>query len=139
EILNQIEIFGLQDQIINVGPLEQEQLNRLYCNSHALFLPTYLESFSGTYLEAMHFGVPIITSDLDFAHCICGEAACYIDPTNIDSMLKGIRKLIDFPNYYLQLVNNGALQKSKYEKSWEEIVCSVLDNENIDHCLNKKT
>ena len=137
KILHQIKICGLQDQIINVGPLEQEQLNRLYCNSHALFLPTYLESFSGTYLEAMHYGVPIITSDLDFAHCICGDAACYIDPNDIDSMYKGIRNLIENPEYYKKLVNNGALQKCKYDKTWEEIVCSVLDEENIEHNCNK--
>jgi hypothetical protein len=42
-----------------------------YKATQALLLPTLLESFSGTYIEAMHFERPIFTSNLDFAKEVC--------------------------------------------------------------------
>ncbi len=45
---------------------KQKELAGYFCNSNALLLPALLESFSATYLEAMYFGLPILTSNLDF-------------------------------------------------------------------------
>ena len=59
-LLKNIEKYGLQKHIVNVGRLKQEELGAYFYNSDALFFPTPLESFSGTYLEAMHFGIPVI-------------------------------------------------------------------------------
>ena len=51
-----------------------------------MILPTLLESFSATYIEAMFHGKTILTSDLDFARDVCGEAAFYFDPLNPQSI-----------------------------------------------------
>ena len=67
---------GVDDRIVNLGTIEQSDVPHYFRNCDALLLPTLLESFSTTYLEAMHCGLPILTSDLDFAREVCGPAAC---------------------------------------------------------------
>jgi len=66
--------------VVRIGRVAHKDLGRLYRRAGAVFLPSLLESFSATYVEAMHFGVPLVTSDLDFARDICGDAALYADP-----------------------------------------------------------
>ncbi len=43
-----------------------------------VFIPTLLEVFSATYLEAMLMKKPIIASDLEFSRDICGESAYFL-------------------------------------------------------------
>lgn len=63
-----------------IGRIRHQELGVRYRESAAVFLPSLAESFSATYVEAMQFGVPLVTSDLDFAREICGDAALYVDP-----------------------------------------------------------
>src|SRR5262249_2805153 len=65
--LQQLDTPALRDRLINVGPLQQHELSGYYRHSSALILPTFMESFTATYLEAMQFDCPVLTSDLDFA------------------------------------------------------------------------
>jgi len=62
----------------------------LYAQSDALLMPTLLESFSGTYVEAMFHKIVILTSKLDFAEDVCGESAFYFDPTSPEDILASI-------------------------------------------------
>ena len=64
--------------ILTKVPLSK--LPELYRNSDICFIPSVLETFSATYVEAMATGRPIVASDLDFAHAVCQESAVYFDP-----------------------------------------------------------
>lgn len=82
KLLNKILQFKLNDILINIGEVKTIDIPNLYKNVDALLLPTLLESFSGTYIEAMHAEVPIFTSNYDFSKEICGDSAIYFDPLN---------------------------------------------------------
>ena len=81
---------GLQDHVINVGQVEPRDMPALYAQCDGLILPTLLESFSIVYPEAMHFGLPIFTSDRWFAHSVCGDAARYLDPLDAGNILQAL-------------------------------------------------
>ena len=53
--------------IRRIGQVPHAQLGPLYRGAAAVLLPSLAESFSATCVEAMHFGVPLVTSDRDFA------------------------------------------------------------------------
>lgn len=122
KFLGKIEKYKLDNHIINAGPLKQEELACYFNASDALFFPTLLESFSGTYLEAMHFGLPIMTSNLDFARYICDDAAVYFDPWNPEDIVEKILLLKNNPQLREELVEKGTKRASKFFKSWEEIL-----------------
>jgi glycosyltransferase involved in cell wall biosynthesis len=136
KFLNDINKYGLKNQILNIGPLKQEQLAEYFYHSNALMFPTLMESFSGTYLEAMHFGLPILTSDLDFAHYVCDDAAIYFDPWSASDIAEKIVMLKNNENLRTDLIEKGKRRLSSFFISWEEITKSVikeLENIAIQH------
>jgi len=85
------------DFIINHGYLKSIECLELLKKADVLFLPTLIETFSVTYLEAMLTRTLIVTSNMDFAKEICGSAAEYFHPLNPD---EAVAKL------YVILTNN---------------------------------
>lgn len=80
-------------EVVNVGPVKIEEVPSLYNETDTMFLPTLLECFSASYVEAMQMQKPIITSNMGFAHTVCGDAAKYIDPVNAKEIAKAIVEL----------------------------------------------
>jgi len=132
-LLEQIRRLGLNDLILNVGPLPQEELAEYYLACDALLLPTLLESFSGTYLEAMHFGRPILTSDLDFAREVCADAAMYFDPWQPVTIKDAIVRLRDDEALRKDLVARGQARLQQTFRSWGEVVSKALSDLGIPH------
>lgn len=93
EFLDNIKNNRLEDYILNIGPVEMEYVPSLYKQCDGLLMPTLLESFSGTYVEAMFHKIPIITSEFDFSKAVCGEAAVYFNPFDEDDILKKIESI----------------------------------------------
>jgi len=124
--LRWVKEHGLEHNIINVGPLKQSELSRYFMASDALLMPTLLESFSATYLEAMHFGLPILTSNLDFAHEICGDAALYFDPWNAESIRNRILDIKISSSLSDELSRKGKLRISNAYRSWDEITNDII-------------
>lgn len=81
---------NIMDMIENAGRLKLHECPDWYAKSDIVFLPTLLETFSATYPEAMAMGKPIVTTDLDFAHDICGDAAVYYSPLSPQSAADAI-------------------------------------------------
>lgn len=94
-------------RVIAVGNVNINQCAPLYEQCDGLFMPTLLECFSASYLEAMYMRKAIFTSDLPFARTVCKDVAFYFDPFNIENIKKVIVDAFD--NEYLleQKVNMG--------------------------------
>jgi len=120
KLLAAIEEKGLSHRIINLGPIAQGDIAATFAGMDALVMPTLLESFSGTYIEAMAFGCPIITSDLDFAHEVCRDAALYFDPWSVQSLFEAIWKLLLDPHLAQMLREKGHLVSAAMHHSWEQ-------------------
>ena len=104
ELLRNIQEKGLDEVIVNIGSVPIADVPSLYKACDGLLLPTLLESLSATYLEAMFHGIPILTSNLDFAKGVCGDAACYFDPLDPDDILKILNEVFDDPRRMNSLV-----------------------------------
>lgn len=126
DFLNKIRFYGLEKQILNVGPLNQDELAGYFCHADALLFPTLMESFSGTYLEAMHFGLPILTSDLDFAQYTCDNAAIYFDPWDPADLAAKITLLRTNPDLSNKLIRNGKKRIEHFFASWKMITKKTI-------------
>ena len=119
-LLETISRLGLEDQLVNVGPVDQRRLASLYQSVDALVLPTLLESYSATYIEAMKFEVPVITSDKDFAHEVCRSAAAYFDPSDPLALAKLIRQVADDAEFRKTLIIEGRKRLGQLTHSWAD-------------------
>nr|WP_199156608.1 glycosyltransferase [Pedobacter sp. ASV2] len=76
-----------------LGKVPLNQIPELYQKVAISFMPTLLEVFSATYLEAMHMEKPIVTSDLAFSREICGDAALFCSPLEAEKYADAIFEL----------------------------------------------
>jgi glycosyltransferase involved in cell wall biosynthesis len=112
--------------IFNVGYICHEQLGMYYRNIQLLLMPTLLESFSVTYLEAMNFGVPILTTDCDFAHYICGDAAVYYNPKDRSDFINKLMTLKSDTVLRSKVIRSGKKQLELFNHTWDEIVHTAI-------------
>lgn len=103
-----------KERIITLGAISVNQCPPLYGICDALFLPTLLECFSASYLEAMYSEVAILTSDLSFAHTVCKEAALYFNPYDINDMANKIKESCEDAKLKSILIKNGREQLIKF-------------------------
>lgn len=131
KFLEAIRTNNLSDKIINTGSLRQAQLAAYYDIADVVFLPTLLESFSATYLEAMHFRKPLLTSDFDFSRYICGDAAVYFNPFDINDIANKIVMVKNNPEFRNELAAKGAGRVVNCFAGWDELVreaVSAMEN-----------
>lgn len=116
---NALRRWGEAVPIERVGQVPHSQLGALYRSADAVFLPSLLESFSASYVEAMHFGVPLVTSGYDFAREVCGPAAEYVDPLDPSDCARGVARVLADP------ARRRALRQAGFERlrrfpTWKE-------------------
>jgi glycosyltransferase involved in cell wall biosynthesis len=102
--------LGVGGNVVTLGNLTLEKLADAYSKATCVFLPTLLEASSAVYPESFWFRRPLITSDLDFARELCGNAALYVNPNNINEMARSIINLITAPETFSNLIEAGEKQ-----------------------------
>ena len=125
-LLQKIENEGLNDVLLNAGALKMSDVPQWYNATQALILPTLLESFSGTYVEAMYYERPIFTSNLDFATEVCGEAAYYFNPMDANNILDVIKNAFENPQ---KMAEKVAIGKTKVNEdfTWKHVAHKMFD------------
>lgn len=108
-----------------MGYVTESELCELYSNALALVYPSTFEGFGLPPLEAMTLGCPVITTRNTSIPEVCGNAAYYIDLTDVEGFGQSFIDLENDPELRLKLVSDGKRQASKF--SWKSISQSFLD------------
>lgn len=119
-LMNKIKSTEAKDVVRFIGEIPMTEVIDLYQNYDGMILPTLLESYSAVYADSLAYGMPLFTSDLDFAHDACGEAAHYFDPLNPIDIVWSLEKAIKAPNLIEHKVFEG-LRKAGENMDWFEI------------------
>jgi glycosyltransferase involved in cell wall biosynthesis len=102
-----VETENLNDYILNVGHVDPLHIPALFEQCHALLLPTLLESYGLPFVEAMFNKRTIITSDFDFTRDVCGDAAYYFNPLDVETIYQAIRTAFADESARLQKIDLG--------------------------------
>jgi glycosyltransferase involved in cell wall biosynthesis len=113
-IQSRCQELGVARHVRNIGTVSIVDGPALYRSCHLSFQPTVLETFSATYPESMAMGLPIVTSNLDFARDICGSSAIYFAPRNALAAADAIGDLLRDPQRWQQLIDSGRQQLSSF-------------------------
>lgn len=106
--------LSVLEHVENNGPFLVSEGPALYEKCNLMFLPTLLETFSASYLESMAMGLPIVTTDLDFARDVCGDAAMYFTPSSADEAAKALVSLIQSSGLRANMVQLGKQRLKHY-------------------------
>ena len=68
-----------------LGQLNRQEVVQYFAHCDVLWLHTLIETLCLPFLEAMTLKLPIMAPDFDFSRYVCGDAARYYDPWDLDS------------------------------------------------------
>lgn len=125
EIQRRLMPSGLKERAITHGRLSQRELAMMYRHCQLCFLPTLLEVFSASTLEAMFFKLPIVATDFDFNKEVMADACLYYEPMNAKDAALQIKKYIDDKNLQSEmklLMEQRLSLFQDYDKHFNEIL-----------------
>ena len=108
---------SLGERIRTLGYLEVKNCPAAYRDCHVVFHPSLLEIFSATYLEAFAARRPVVASDLDFAHEVCGDAASYFDPLTPEGAAAALFRAASDQDLRDDLINKGLMRHAVFPKA----------------------
>lgn len=105
-VMGRIEKMGLKEHAINHGRVTQKELGEMYRRCQLCFLPTLLEVFSASTVEAMYFNLPIVATDFPFNTEVLADACLYYEPKNAK----------DAADKFAQIIADKELQATMRER-----------------------
>jgi glycosyltransferase involved in cell wall biosynthesis len=108
---------NLTDKIKLVGMLTGQDKLAAFADADIFALPSHSEGFSIATLEALISGIPSLLSDrVGFGEAIKESKAAHLVELNVKSIVDGLNKMLDNPEYCEVLAQNGiCLVRSKYD------------------------
>lgn len=86
---------AIADRVIFVGQLSRECLREAYVDADVFVLPSYMENFGMTVVEAMAAGVPVVISDQVNLHKVVEDAeAGIVTRCDVDEVGNALRLLL---------------------------------------------
>lgn len=115
KLLNKIKFlskkYDVEKYIENIGPYNYKDIDILYNKYDIVFVPSLLETFSSTYLEAIVAGKPLIVVNKEFAKEVCEDYAVYVNPFDSLTTAASIVEATNLNNAPSLDVRNRVLKK----------------------------
>lgn len=115
EIMNLLN--KVKSDVLYLGYLPNQELGKLYGLATLFIYPSFYEGFGLPPLEAMACGCPVVVSNVSSLPEVCGDAARYVDPTDVDSIAEGMHEVLVDETLRRSLMAKG-LERSKLF-SWD--------------------
>lgn len=121
----QLSNYKYRADVVLIETCTDATLAHILGSAYALVYPSLYEGFGVPPLEAMQAGVPVIASGVTAIPEICGNAAHYIDPQNINDIYNGLKTIYINETYKNQLIKNGLAHTLQY--TWERTAQLIWD------------
>ena len=107
----------LRGHVTHLGYIESEARYGVYAQASMLVLPSHLEGFGMTVLEAMTAGVPAIVSRRGALPDLAGDAAQMVEPDDIQGLAAAMKRYLDDPAAAAVATARGLERAQRY--SWD--------------------
>ncbi len=119
-IISDAKAKGVDQYFHTYGSVQNTEMVKLYVNSDFVLLPTVAEASTAVYPESFISKRVLLTSKVDFALELCGDAAVYFDPYDASDIAEKI----------VLIMNDSALQQELIKRGLEQVQKSYLTPEN---------
>ena len=107
-----------------LGHVPTADLVGLYNLAEALAFPSLYEGFGLPAIEAMACGTPVITSRRGSLVEVAGNAAQFVDPLEVESIVEGLHRVLNDAAWREELRVKGLAQASRF--SWALAAAETL-------------
>jgi glycosyltransferase involved in cell wall biosynthesis len=120
QIWRDIERSPRRDSIQILGYVPDQELARWYERAGIFAFPSLDEGFGMPVLEAMAWGVPVLTSNRSALPEVGGDAVVLVDPTDVDAIAGALRQLAGSEELRQKLGDRGKKRAAAFP--WEAAV-----------------
>jgi glycosyltransferase involved in cell wall biosynthesis len=99
--------LGVADRVRFPAWISDEQLEELYASASCFVLPSLIEGFGLTVLEAMARGLPVACSNRPALPEVAGDSALLFDPLDQAAVTDAVRRLLRDPELRASLARRG--------------------------------
>jgi glycosyltransferase involved in cell wall biosynthesis len=125
DIFRSIQVLDVGQEVVFPGYIAEADLPGLYAGASLfLFLSRY-EGFGYPILEALAYGVPVISSDAASLPEVVGEAGILVSPDDIDGTARAIVRVLSDRALQADLVSRGRQQAGRFSR--ERFTRQVLE------------
>ena len=111
------EELGVAPGVRVLGYVPDEALEALQAQAAVLAMPSLYEGFGLPLLEAMRFGVPVLTANVASMPEVAGEAGVLVDPHDVGSIAAGLGRLLGDAGLRARLGAAGRVRAQAF--TWE--------------------
>jgi glycosyltransferase involved in cell wall biosynthesis len=108
-----------------IGFVEEKDKAALLSAADVFCFPSLHEGFGIPVLEAMQCGVPVLAADIPAIREVCGEAAKFIPPKNVDAWKVALAKILTNAELRKNLSKRGLARAGRF--SWEETARKTIE------------
>ncbi|WP_083915362.1 glycosyltransferase family 4 protein [Gilvimarinus chinensis] len=107
-----ISQLNINSQVHRLGPVTEAQLASLYTNALSLVMPSLYEGFGLPIVEALQYGLPVLTSNSSSMPEIAGPAGLLVNPLASGSIAQGLEQITNNQKLRSKLKNAARAQAS---------------------------
>lgn len=121
---NLFELSKNRDDIVFTGYLSDEKLVEYYNKACLFVFPSFFEGFGIPPLEAMACGCPCVVSNAASLPEVCGDAAYYVNPYDVEDIARGIERVLTDENLRQDLIRKGFENIKRF--SWQDSARKII-------------
>ncbi len=123
-ILREPQRLGIAGRVRFLGYVDSVDLAALLSGAAAFVFPSLYEGFGFPVLEAQACGAPVLTSNTSSLPEVAGEGAWLVDPTDVDAIADGMRRLLCDEALRRSLIERGYANVRRF--SWRRAAAETL-------------
>jgi glycosyltransferase involved in cell wall biosynthesis len=124
DVLQNIDDLSLNSDVVITGYVADWEVPLLYQMADVFVLPTLYEGFTLVTLEAMHYGVPVISTDTSSIREGVGDAGVLVGVDDVPALVQALTKVLSDEPYRAELIRRGKIQSQKF--TWQECARQTL-------------
>ncbi len=128
KVFSNTKIFEMAEgrsDIVFTGYLSDDELIKYYNKASLFVFPSFFEGFGIPPLEAMACGCPCVVSNVASLPEVCGDAAYYVNPYDVDDIARGIEKVLTDESLRQALIKKGFENVKRF--SWQESAKKIIE------------
>jgi len=124
-IEDEIKNLDISQNVIILEQLRDEDLVCLYKNSIATIIPSFMEGFSLTAVEAMSLGSLVIASDIPVHREICKNGALFFNPNDSYELYEKLNEVLRLTTSEKKIIQQNEMDWIK-KFSWKKMAEQTL-------------
>jgi glycosyltransferase involved in cell wall biosynthesis len=116
---------GADEAVVPLGPVDEDELHRLYRCATALVYPSRYEGFGLPVLEAMASGTPVIASKGGSIPEVLGDAGILLDPDDDHGWTAAIVRVVNDEGLRVRMSESGLARAAGF--TWSRTACTTME------------